>query len=104
MRAALIGPCRRRALRHPVPEAPEPAFIVFRARRHAIFGKNQLFLFFEVCTHQTLDKIAVCNGRKSPAQTPHTQTLHTRLLPHRTFTMHHAHTPDTADERQLATS
>jgi hypothetical protein len=37
MRAALIGPCRRRALRHPVPEAPEPAFIVFRARRHAIF-------------------------------------------------------------------
>ena len=42
MRAALIGPCRRRALRHPVPEAPEPAFIVFRARRHAIFAPDFL--------------------------------------------------------------
>ena len=54
MRAALIGPCRRRALRHPVPEAPEPAFIVFRARRHAIsfarlfshFPLRIIFFFF----------------------------------------------------------
>ena len=48
MRAALIGPCRRRALRHPVPEAPEPAFIVFRARRHAIFALGWLFFFLVV--------------------------------------------------------
>jgi hypothetical protein len=46
MRAALIGPCRRRALRHPVPEAPEPAFIVFRARRHAIFAPIFAIFFY----------------------------------------------------------
>ena len=32
MRAAPIWPCHRRALRHPVPRAPERAFVVTRAR------------------------------------------------------------------------
>ena len=37
MGAAPIRACHRRALRHPVPQAPERAFIVARARRKAFF-------------------------------------------------------------------
>jgi len=43
MGAAPIRACHRRALRHPVPQAPERAFIVARARRKAFLWLRRGF-------------------------------------------------------------
>jgi len=72
MGAAPIRACHRRALRHPVPQAPERAFIVARARRKAFLWLRRGFfsthsrLFTAKATRHVVGKNGKRRGKPVP--------------------------------------